>query len=319
MEAAALIGMLVLLFAIVGVIIYFGLDYYRYKQLLNTEMSTTSDKLDTEKSDRLSNLKYVVDQVNAVNEDMYNTVNSNVDMVGSNVDKIASDQQTLIGNLDKFFKFSPSGSTTSPSLNIMNLPGVVNPDMNLLQHVTLTMGMTAKDLEKGVKTVEFCSKADPTKCVKIPDENGNVVLTAMENGQYVKVNSPMSTGDIYSTGIYVNSAAPSGTTTPGQRIIPVNKGLVAYAESGITVGNRMDTSLPDAALHVKSTNSATGSAFKVDVANAISSKVPLEVDNTGVVTVQLPLKLKDNAGNIVGTIDSVKMGADSNVKVLSVS
>ena len=71
MEGLAIIVMLLALLALIGVLVYIVRDYYVHKETNAADFGKTTSDIAAERTDRLGNLKYVVDQVNTVNDDIY--------------------------------------------------------------------------------------------------------------------------------------------------------------------------------------------------------------------------------------------------------
>ena len=77
METVAFIIIIAGLIVLASIIIYFIKDYVEYKSQINTQFSVTESKVNAEKLDRLANLRYVVDQVNNVNDDKQKLLSNN--------------------------------------------------------------------------------------------------------------------------------------------------------------------------------------------------------------------------------------------------
>jgi hypothetical protein len=187
MEDFATVIILLCLVALAGVVIYFIIDYMKRNKEVDADIdkaeadvSAAKSAVNTEKLDRMSNLKYVVDQVNTVNTDIYTDVTSNT----SSINTIQSTQNSLLTGLGSFLSFSSNGSLASSgsSMSILNLPGAANVDVNLMQRVNATMGLRATDLSP-TKPVQFCAASDPSRCIKIPAANGDLYLTPMSSAQ----------------------------------------------------------------------------------------------------------------------------------------
>ena len=256
MDLAALIFMTLCILAIVGVIVYFAIDYSKYKQTVTTDLATEGGKLTDEKVDRMSNVKFVVDQVNGVNNDIYTQVTSNQ----SQLQTVQSAQTQMLDGLSSFMTFSSnvgggsSNATGSTSMALLNLPGTGNIDVNLIKHVTATMGLTANDLSS-TSSVKFCSQLDPTRCIQIPDQNGNLYLTSMTNtptssiimdtsnisiggntGSYI-ANNANGLAVIGSNGVQIGASMSATSATLGDAIVVDPTGAIHFnAANGTSIG-----------------------------------------------------------------------------------
>lgn len=223
MEDFGVFVMLLCLLALVGVVIYFIIDYLKEKREVEdalarsqAEAAAARGGLDVEKLDRMANVKYIVDQVNSVNRDIYSAVTSNT----SNTNTVQRTQSAMLSGLGSFLSFSsntslgaPTGASTVP---LLNLPGSGNVDVNLMRRVNATMGLTASDLSSS-KSVKFCASSDPTRCIQIPDANGNLYLTTMTSNQNstIVMDAPnvRATGSIGANIYNFGSTGTSGTNS----------------------------------------------------------------------------------------------------------
>lgn len=218
MEGAYFSILLLLILAIAGVIAYLAisvkkaLDDQQKHIIRNDSMKRVDEKVRVERDDRVSNLSYIVNQVNDVNDDIYksvtsnttnisgldtrlNTLNtamtSNVNLQNVTTSNLQVGQTNIRGGLSKFLAFTSSTAPGAPDVDFQNIPGVAQPDVRLIQHVTATMGLTANDLSAGGNRVDFCgSGANSSKCIKFPDSNGNAYLTSLDSSGSVVLDAP---------------------------------------------------------------------------------------------------------------------------------
>lgn len=304
MEGIAVVVMLLALLALAGVVTFFLWDYYKHKDENVTSFKTTDSKIQAEQSDRLSNIKFVVDQVNNVNEDMYKNMSSNVEDVRTSTYKVSKKQDTLIEGVDKFLKFSSniSISNTPQMFSLMDLPGTAQPNVHLMQRVNAVMGLTVSDLSLS-NVVEFCNPGK-TKCIKFPNSDGDTYLTSLQNNKNVVVDAPLKiTGD-------VKLMSPvSGTQTSVQQasISAIQNGMV-FQTGNVGIGTN-GFSNPSAALHIQS---VTGNdAFKVSV-NA-GDAILVKAD--GELVTSKPIRMVTDMNNInnAATLSIVNGPSGTNV------
>jgi len=220
MDSIEIIIILLFVLAIAGVLAYYIYDYVNYKKDIASEITTTNNSLTQESTDRLGNLAYVVNQVNNVNTDIYNTVTSNINQTNINTQNLATLSSSnliafnnistlnsslntaninltnlnaynsnLNSNLDNAFKFS------SPSaqglISFYNLPGA-NPNINLMNKLITTMGITANNLTPQTNNVQFCGATDGSgnlasgaDCIKFPNANGDTYIAPLASNNSV--------------------------------------------------------------------------------------------------------------------------------------
>lgn len=317
MEVIAVVVMLVALLALAGVVAFFLYDYFKHKDDNTKSFSDASSRLEAEKTDRLSNIKFVVDQVNEVNTDIYKTMTSNVDTLKSDTLAISNSQSNLIQGIDKFLKFSsnyslsqdPTAALPSTNVSILDLPGTTTPNVQLIQHVTALMGVTATDLNP-TNPVLLCNK-DNTKCIRIPDNEGNLYLTPLTNDTSgnVIVDSTMHVkGDLK----LFNNAQEKGA------VLATPDGLVVQS-SKVGVG-APGFGAPKASLHVQ--GSASQPIITVTPAPPTTGTASdaILVTADGELVTSKPISLRSSVGDAstnVATISIAQNGATNVLKIAS--
>jgi len=233
----------------IAVIIYYVYDYLKYKKQLDVNISTTQAEINAEKKERVTNLKYVVEQVNNINKQISSTTQETVNNQQEIVTQVDTSQGNILAGLSSAFSFSDSHGNNVP---IANLPGSVTPNMELLKNVSATMGLTANDLNVN-GTMTMCSSKDPSKCIKFPDNNGNLYLTDMGDGGIIldatkgaQINNGLDLNG--SINIYSKSGVQGGTISAGKNQIILNTEMVGVGSFNQTFRK------PQATLHVNSPN-----------------------------------------------------------------
>ena len=250
MQTIVLIILVAIVIIISVIIAYLIKDYLQYKTQVNTQFSVTQSQVNSEQKDRIASLKYVVDQVNTVNDDISSTLNNETDNQTQFISDLDKSQGNFLNGLNAAFSFNDNSGTTVP---IINLQESVNPNMQLLNNVTATMGLTAKDLQPNGNTVKLCSKTDPSKCIQFPDRNGNTYLTDMGNGGIIldgQKGTTINNGMNLNGGLNMNASAG----TPSGSINPSGPNQMVLQSAKVGVGN-FGTTAPLATLHVSSQNS----------------------------------------------------------------
>jgi hypothetical protein len=281
--------------AIAGVIIYFIRDYIQYKTQVNTQFSVTQSQVNAEKTDRVANLKYVVDQINNVNDDISTTVDTTTNTQIQLAQELDKSQANYLSGLGSAFGFTDNSGA---AVSIPNLPGSAQPNMQLLTNVTATMGLTAKDLQPGGNTVKLCSKTNPNKCIQFPDQSGNTYLTDMGNGAVIldgQKGTTITNGVNLTGGLNLNAQSGSGSTPSGAINPGPNQMVLQSAKVG--VGN---ITTPGATLHVQSKN-AGDSVLQLTSSNG---QTLTNVGSDGTITIYAGSAI---AGTITPTATGLKI------------
>ena len=199
LAGTSLLLALLAILSLIGVSIYFYMDFDKHKIDNKADFKKVETGLSTEKSDRLSNLSFVIDQVNAVNKDIKNTYDSankaqdtQLTQYGSNISSIHT-SLTGMGTSMAMFNASLTGLTTkvsgietgfgslldikdgSASVPLSGLSGVASPNIDLIKNISVLGGMTIKDVQ-ATKQFKICG-GTPERCVAFPDAQGNTYLT----------------------------------------------------------------------------------------------------------------------------------------------
>lgn len=276
MNEGAVSTILVVLLILIGVVSYYIYEYYVNKAAVASDIHKTNTRVTKEQTDRMGNDKTIVDQVNVVHDNIHSQFVKTDAIVTKNTAGINANTKNISGVTDSFNKyqkgmgsvlsFSKTGSTTPISVDA--LPSTTNPDMKLLSHVTSVGGLTIKDLNNAsgsTKRLNICT-SDMSKCIKIPDDKGNIYLTNLYKDAAISldgrtvVNAPMS----------FNQAGKLGATITGRSD---NTAMLKANAFGIgSVDGK-----PTASLHVMSDSSKASAPFKVTV----NGKDVLGVDKSG--------------------------------------
>lgn len=269
MDVLAVVVMLIALVALAGVVIYFIQDYLKYKDTSSKDLNDVSDKVETEKSDRLSNVKYVVDQVNTVNTDIYNSFSSSNAATAVSLSNVSASQSNMLLGLDKVVKFSSNSSL----FKLTDLPGVVAPNIRLMQDVTMAMNFTAQDLNKSGPMAKFCARGDANRCIMFPNSEGDTLIRNLDAGRDL---------------VLQNTDAGRSIRFDGP--VSMNSSLAASGRVGIGSTN------PTALLDIRATN-ATDSILKVST----QAGNRIEVTNAGIINIK----------NAAGTANLATLSPDS--------
>ena len=195
MESAAGFIIVVLILLILGAGGYFAYDYVKYKASLEDQLATTQKNIQAnqsalvdEQKKRLSNMKYVVDQVNTTNEDIYNTFTSNVTDTRTATTALNEQQAKILNGLGSMMRFSTGASLpggTACNIDLLALPGSPTANMELMRRVTTVNGMDFNQLKKETN-VKFCGQSlngANARCIELPRTDGKTVFTNLVNDQ----------------------------------------------------------------------------------------------------------------------------------------
>lgn len=332
MHEGSLSALIIVLFILIGIVSYYIFDYYKYKSLVNSEIDDTNQKVVKEKSERLGNIKSVVDQVNVVHDSIdgefvkvggniktldsglqnargmistvdtsltktkddviklntglkntngrvttlegdVTTLEGDVTTIKGGVTTIQENVSTINNGIKSVMSFSTLDSNgKQTAIGMKDLPGAVNPDTKLMTHVTSVGGLTIRDLDKASKnglSLEICAKEDPTKCIRIPDKDGNVYLTNLYKDSAISLDG----STVINAPLSFTQAGKLGARLSGENDGKIASGFMETTAFGI--GNVKGK--PNASLHIMSDQSTDVAPFKISV----NSTDVLNVDKKG--------------------------------------
>lgn len=139
-----LILIILVILVVATVSIFAWTDYNKHKKSNETDFTKVGTDIKTEGATRLSNLKFVVDQVNKTNEEMDTTYTKKFDDIDSSL-KDYNSFKAGFGSL--ITARNRSSNVDIPLTNLATLPAT---DVNMIKHVSFLGGATIKDLQNTV-------------------------------------------------------------------------------------------------------------------------------------------------------------------------
>lgn len=289
MESAAGFILIVLILIILGAGSYFAYDYLKYKNTLEDQLATTQKNIEANKAGlvdeqkkRLSNLKFVVDQINTTNEDIYKTFTCNVTDTRTATTSLDTRQAQIIASLGSLMRFSTGGAAGAAGSNVelINLPGAPTANMELLRRVSTVNGMNFNELKQDT-TVKFCGQAlngAAARCIQFPRADGKTVFTNLVPNQAM-----MMDGDVeFSSNISLqntNGGVIESTSS--------SKPLSLRSNKFVQIGNQLNlgdsagalaAATPSSYMSIQTETATTKDAIQV---SSPTQPKALQVDATG--------------------------------------
>jgi hypothetical protein len=274
MDTGNLIITILIAMVLGGVLVYVIIDYNKNKAAVSSEMDNVDKKVTTEVITRSGNVKYIVDQVNDVNNSMYADMAS----TSNQLKTLSQTQNSMFQGLGTLMTFSSNLPTGGGNANVslLNLPGTGKVDINLIKHVNATMGLLASDLSPA-KSVRFCGSGS-AKCSEIPNSNGDLYFTppSTKSGASIILDAPLTklAGDITMGGASILSDSKGTTFASSKNSLILSSGSnTALQVKGDSIQVLGNNSAPVATI------TPTGTGVVVKAAN-LSLQGDLEVRGT---------------------------------------
>lgn len=225
--------LLVLVLAVAGALVYFVLDYMNHQK-------DVKQKLELEQISRTATVQYVINNVNKANRSIdtdIQTASNNIQTANNNQNKIVS----AFGRLMTISSNLPAGSTgASEPISLLNMPGSGAVNINLLQRVNATMGLTARNLSPSNAAL-FCSVEQPNRCIRLPNADGNLYFTPMTSNvnSSIILDAPKveSTGRLNTSNLSVMNELQVGNSSTPVRIRQEGDSVVIQANRIVVQGD----------------------------------------------------------------------------------
>jgi len=229
MEVIEIIIILFVLIVGISLLAYFIYDYTKYKTKNDDNVNNIENQISTEATNRLANVKFVVDQQNSINSSIYNAFTASNNNLVYSLSNVANTNSNILSGLNAAFQFS----SNNVPFNITKLPGVVNPNMKLMQNVISSMNLTIQDLNKNGPHVMFCADHTNSRCISLPDNNGDTIIRNLDpSGKLILRNNDPGNGGILMDGAMSSSSNFVTTGNIGIGTTAAKAPLDVYATPG---------------------------------------------------------------------------------------
>lgn len=321
---------LFIVLALSGVIVYLYLTFRDHKSSMEADLKQAENKtsevekrISAESVNRLGNIKYVVNQVNDINDSIWKTYEAHSSSNVASINELKAANETMIRGVDTFFKFSTDSITNQRLVESTKLATTDRPKLDIIREVTLASGLTAKDLKPPSTTAtgtqvqgvmaKFCATGG-SPCISFPNADGETYLTALSAGKNIVLDAPVQV----KKGLALN-----GTGTEAAEVQAPN-GIFFKSHVGIGAKSEADSVLGVETTDTKVTNLIKAGQVsitrdgKVLLKNATgTAQATLEVDAAGKLIVKPPAAGMEVQGDINVTGQS-KVGGQ-NVAVATVT
>lgn len=291
MESAAGFILIILVLLLLGAGGYFAYDYLQYKNTMDDQLATTQKNIQAnqsalveEQKKRLSNLKYVVDQINTTNTDIYNTFTSNVSDTRSATTSLDTRQAQILASLGSLMKITTvsgtGASATTSNLDVLSLPGAPTANVELMRRVSTINGMTFNELKQDT-TVKFCGQAlngGAARCIQLPRSDGKTVFTNLIDQQ-----SMLMDGNVeYSSNIsFINANGGVIESTSASKPLTLRSNKFVQIGNQLNLGDSADAlnaAAPTSYMSIRTEAASTKDALQVSTPTVPKA---LQIDASG--------------------------------------
>lgn len=307
MEIIAWIIIFVLV-ALIGVTVYFVVDYMKYKKDTDAEQ-------EADRKAALSHDKYIIDNTNTIT----GTLNSNLADTTNKADYLKAGFASWHADLGQIMRFGSNESLRSAGaagaattgFQIGAMPNAPITDMALLKHVSMVSGLTARDLTGAVgKGVSLCGAgANADRCIKFPDAAGDTYLTGLTPTSKLVLDAPQTRmkGNL----IFDETGTLSiGSNATGGLAINTQTGVLSVGDNGFSYKKTGDGAIPtlkvDNSGQVKIDGSVSltsnGTEYASISYNPATRKMMIDAKDGGGVYVNGDVSISDGSEQVFGTL-----------------
>jgi hypothetical protein len=296
-----IIIMIILVLGIIGFTVYFFIDYYNHKKDNTKSFDTVDTNLKAEKTDRLGNLKYVVDQVNKTNETMDADYLKRFDTIEDNVESHINKYNAFESGFGSIIRTrNASSNVTLQVTQLANLPAT---DVDLIKHVSFLSGATIKDLVADPanpnQRFKVCGAGSTGRCIELPNSEGDTYLTSLDGTKSIVFDAPVKA---YNSIDLYNNVGTGTTASPTMSL-----------RSGINNSTHFDLAM-DGSMVVKSMleDNTTAELLKVDKASTtVKNNLVIENGTVGIGTIRY-----NNEGIVIEPGVGKNVIINGNIKVI---
>jgi len=187
LEGTALLLSVLAVLSLIGISIYFYMDMDKHKVANATDIKMVKTGITQEKTDRLGNLAYVIDQVNVINKDIkktYDEANTAQDVQVTNLGQKIDSVETGFGSI-----LSVRSGTTASNIPLSSIASLTNPNIELIRNISTIGGMTIKN-STPTNQFKICG-GTPEQCIQFPDSAGNIYMTGFGTSANITMASPV--------------------------------------------------------------------------------------------------------------------------------
>lgn len=271
-----LILIIVVILAVVGFSIFAWTDYDKHKTSNIVDFGKVDANLKEEKETRLSNLKFVVDQVNKTNEDMDTTYGKKFEEVDASINKYKAFESGF-GSL-----ITARNRSSNVDIPLTNLATVPATDINMIKHVSFLGGATIKDLQmaadKPDMRLKVCGTGDKPACIELPNADGDTYLTSLVSGKGIVFDAPVK--NYGSFGLY-STASKEVPTMTLQAATAEQANFVMGANGVMSI--RTNETTPTELMQINKSNTTIKNTIKLQ--NSSGKEATLAVNADGDLTI----------------------------------
>jgi hypothetical protein len=271
-----LILIIVVILAVIGFSIFAWTDYDKHKESNVVDFGKVDAGLKEEKETRLSNLKFVVDQVNKTNEDMDTTYGKKFEDVDASINKYKAFESGF-GSL--ITARNRSSNVDIPLTNLATMPAT---DMNMIKHVSFLGGATIKDLQmaadKPDMRLKVCGTGDKPACIELPNADGDTYLTSLVSGKGIVFDAPVKNYGAF--GLY-SMASKEVPTMTLQAATAEQANFVMGANGVMSI--RTNETTPTELMHINKSNTTIKNTLTLQ--NSSGKEATLAVNADGDLTI----------------------------------
>lgn len=211
MNEIILIIFSLLIMAIIGVVVYLIIDYFKYKDSVDESIKISSDNINKNFNTTSSNitlasaaLDYKYNKITSGLTDTIKTQQTNVTVMSCNLNNFDY-------GLKKYFEFTDNTITPINDKIYNHVFTSINPNLNLISQVNVLSGMTVNSSHSLINSNNFrvCDDSSIKNCINLNVYNGNFNITPENSTNNLVINNvnknPLANFDLKNNSIYLGA------------------------------------------------------------------------------------------------------------------
>jgi len=215
MDSFILVLFGIILLIIIAVILYFMVDYFKYKDNVDESIKTNTDEINNNFNLTTSNITIASKIIDKKYSAVTKGITSSLNNIETKTNMISSNLDNFDNGLKKYFNFTDNTNTPINDKLFKHTFSSINPNLNLISKVTALSGITINSSPSLINSNNFriCDNNSLNNCINLNVFNGNFNITPENSTNNLIINNannkPMANFDMANNNIYLGAGDDS--------------------------------------------------------------------------------------------------------------
>jgi len=215
MDSFILVLFGIILLIIIAVILYFMVDYFKYKDNVDESIKTNTDEINNNFNLTTSNITIASKIIDKKYSAVTKGITSSLNNIETKTNMISSNLDNFDNGLKKYFNFTDNTNTPINDKLFKHTFSSINPNLNLISKVTALSGIAINSSPSLINSNNFriCDNNSLNNCINLNVFNGNFNITPENSTNNLIINNannkPMANFDMANNNIYLGAGDDS--------------------------------------------------------------------------------------------------------------